>query len=188
MGFTIIIDGPNFINDLHRHGKDKNYILNIFSFPSFHGIIQQKLREEGLASHPFYGTQFICSNKDQIGEFREEEKTQLLTKLMREKGVHVKEVNLSSTESREKAVDITVFSKMLEVGDSEHWKHVVLIASDKDYVPAIEALTNKGIHVILIGFDDGNFPISLINQCYLFLDLGWIITEMETQLQQPSND
>jgi len=182
MGFTIIIDGPNFINDLHRHKKDKNYILNTFSFPIFHTIIQQKLKDEGLASHPFFGTQFICSNKDQIGAFREEEKNQLLTKLMREKGVHVKEINLSSKDSQEKAVDISVFAKMLEVGDGEHWKHVVLIASDKDYVPAIEALTNKGIHVVLIGFDDGDFPIELINQCFLFIDLGWIITEMEAQL------
>lgn len=182
MGFTIIVDGPNFINRLEDHGKDQNYIMNTFSFPILQSIVQEKLRQNGLASHPFYHTEFIYSNKERIGDFVGEERKQLLKKLQHERGVVVREVPLSTGEGREKAVDMTVFSRMLTMGDANSWRHIVLIAADKDYVPAIEALITKGIHVILLAFAD-TCPIELINESYLFLDLSELLTEMELRIQ-----
>ena len=176
MPFTIIVDGPNFVNELHRHGKDKEYIMNTFSFPILHGLIQRKLRERGLYNHPFLHTEFICSNKDQIGCFRGDEREELLNKLSRERGVSVREISLSFEEGQEKGVDMFVFVKMLEMGGPIN--HIVLIASDKDYVPAIEALTKRGIHTVVVGFDDGQFPEELINESYLFIDMQELLEEM----------
>lgn len=167
--FTIIVDGPNFINELHRHNKDKDYIMNTLSFPILHELIQRRLRVEGLYSHPFLHTEFVCSDKEQIGDFSGDEREQLLTKLKREKGVSVRIVQLSSEEGQEKGVDMFIFARMLERGKPKH--HIVLMTRDKDYVPGIEELTKRGIHTVLVGFDDGQYPEELINESYLFIDM-----------------
>ena len=69
MAFSIVIDGHNFINDLTRYGKDKDYILRHLSFPLLHDIIQEQMKSAGLYSHPFIHTEFVCSDKGQIGPF-----------------------------------------------------------------------------------------------------------------------
>jgi len=172
-----VIDGPNFINELHRHGKDKEYIMNKLSLPNLQAVIQEKLRENGLYSHPFLHTEFVCSNKPQIGEFKGRERTRLLKKLMSERGVSVRKVELSSKGEQEKGVDITVFATMLERGGL--LTHIVLIGADRDYVPALNALTKRNIHTIVAGFKDGKFVDLLINESYLFLDLKELLAEME---------
>lgn len=177
MPFIIVIDGPNFINELHRHGKDKEYIMNKLSLPNLQAVIQEKLRENGLYSHPFLHTEFVCSNKPQIGEFKGRERTRLLKKLMSERGVSVRKVELSSKGEQEKGVDITVFATMLERGGL--LTHIVLIGADRDYVPALNALTKRNIHTIVAGFKDGKFVDLLINESYLFLDLKELLAEME---------
>jgi hypothetical protein len=54
VGFVIIIDGPNFINDLHRYGKDTNFVLNDLSIPRINGSIQTILNKMGSpATHLF---------------------------------------------------------------------------------------------------------------------------------------
>jgi len=188
MAFTIIVDGPNFINDLSRHEKDKDYIMNTFSFATIHGIIQKKLVENGLYSHPFLHTEFICSNKEKIGMFEGRDRAKLLEKLRRETGVSVREISLSSVEGKEKGVDMAVFVRMLELGKSNPPQHIVLIASDKDYVPAIKALTTLGIHTVLVGFDDGKYPTELINEAYIFLDLNQILSEMEDKIKSHTKE
>jgi len=124
---------------------------------------------EGLYSHPFLHTEFVCSDKEQIGDFSGDEREQLLTKLKREKGVSVRIVQLSSEEGQEKGVDMFIFARMLERGKPKH--HIVLMTRDKDYVPGIEELTKRGIHTVLVGFDDGQYPEELINESYLFIDM-----------------
>lgn len=182
MAFTIIVDGPNFINQLQRLGKDKEYILNKFSFPSFQALIQQKLHDNGLAGTPFLRTEFICSNKRRIGDFKDSERDELINKLKYERGVTVVEVQLSSNKADEpeKGVDITVFSRMLEMSDGGPWKHVVLVSADRDFVPALESLRKKGIHTILVGLKTQNSLIELANESYLFLDLEQLLFEMES--------
>jgi uncharacterized LabA/DUF88 family protein len=177
MPFVIVIDGPNFINELHRHGKSKEYIMTRLSFPVLHSVIQQRLLENGLYSHPFLHTEFICSNKQRIGEFRGEERERLLARLRRQTGVSVRIVDLSSKGEQEKGVDVTVFATMLERGGV--LTHIVLIGADRDYVPALNALTKRNIHTIVVGFDDDKFPEELINESYLFLDMQEVLNDME---------
>lgn len=177
MPFMIVIDGPNFINELHRHGKDKDYIMNKLSFPVLHSLIQQRILENGLYSHPFLHTEFICSNKPKIGEFRGEERLKLFAKLRRQTGVSVRIVELSSKGEEEKGVDMTVFSTMLERGGV--LTHVVLIGADRDYVPALNALTKRNIHTIVVGYDDYKFLEALVNESYLFLNLKDLLDDME---------
>ena len=177
MPFVIVIDGPNFINELNRHGKDKEYIKERISFPVLQDLIQRKLRENGLYSHPFFRTEFICSNLKRLGDLRGEERDRFLEKISRSTGVSVREVSLSSKGDREKGVDMTVFATMLERGGI--YTHIVLIGADRDYVPALNALTKKNIHTIVVGFDDGKFPKDLINESYLFLDMNELLEEME---------
>lgn len=177
MPFIIVIDGPNFINELHRKGKDKEYIMNKLSLPILQAVIQKKLFENGLYSHPFLHTEFVCSNKSKIGDFSGRERNRLLKKLKRERGVSVREVKLSSKGEQEKGVDITVFATMLERGGL--LTHIVLIGADRDYVPALNALTKRNIATIVAGFKDGKFVDLLINESYLFLDLKELLDEME---------
>jgi len=59
MGFVIVVDGPNFINDLENSGKDLNYILDTLSLPAIQMSIQEKLKIHGLRSHPFI-THIFC--------------------------------------------------------------------------------------------------------------------------------
>lgn len=178
MPFSIVVDGPNFINDLLRHGKSKDYIMNELSFPVLHWIIQKELKIRGLHSHPFLGTEFICSNKEQLGLFKKDERKKFLDQLKRERGVRVREIKLSSEKGEEKGVDMTVFTTMLERG-KDHSHDVVLIGRDKDYVPALQALTKKGINAITIGFDHDEYPIELTNESYLFLDMQELLGKME---------
>ena len=193
MGFAIIVDGPNFINDLKNSGKDMNYILETLSFPKIHEIIQRKLRRRGLSSHPFLHTYFVCSDKGQIGELRGEDRERLYDKLKNEKGVTVDIIKQGRKKGREQQVDMSVFIRMLEMGplsipQKDPWRHLVLVASDSDYVPAIRLLSSMGTHTIVVGFRElkdartgksKKYPIELINESYLFLELSEILTEME---------
>jgi len=181
MPFVIVIDGPNFVNELHRHGKGKEYIMEKLSFPVLQSLIQRELQRHGLYSHPFFHTEFICSNLKRLGDFEGEERDRLLNKISRSTGASVREVRLSSRGDKEKGVDMTVFATMLERGGI--YTHVVLIGADKDYVPALNALTKKNINTIVVGFEDKS-PAQLINEIYLFLDMGKLLKEMEKIIEE----
>lgn len=173
MAFTIIVDGNNFINDLCRYGKDKDYILNRLSFPHLHQIIQVRLRNEGLYSHPFNHTEFICPDRGGIGPFVALERDELINKLKGEKGVTVREVPQHTKLAKNKGIDLTVFIRMLTFGKQVPPDEIVLIASDTDYVPALRLMSELGIHVIIVGFES-KLNKALINESYLFIDLDEI--------------
>lgn len=177
MAFTIIVDGHNFFNDLDRHGKDKEYILNKLSFPRLHMLIQQRLKSEGLYSHPFNHTEFVCSNRGKIAQFMGGERDELIKRLKRQKGVTVREVPQHTKEGKQKGVDLTVFIRMLAYGKQVPPHEIVLIASDTDYVPALRLMSELGIHVITVGFKSLNEE--LINESYLFIDLEDLLNKME---------
>ena len=107
----------------------------------------------------------------------------MLAKLRRETGVSVRIVNLTKRkEDRgEKGVDMTVFATMIERGGL--LTHVVLIGADKDYAPALNAMTKRNIHTIVVGIDDGKSE-ELINECYLFLSLKEVLDEMEQLVEK----
>jgi len=187
MGFVIVVDGPNFINDLEKSGKDSSYILDTLSLPAIQMAIQEKLMTHGLRSHPFIHTYFVCSDKGQIGSIRGNDKERLLEKLRNELGVTVDVIEQSHGKGKEQQVDMSVFIRMLEMGPLaiptyDPWRHIVLIASDSDYVPAIRMLSRMGTHTIVVGFRnlrEKKYPIELINESYLFLEMSEILEEIE---------
>lgn len=138
-------------------------------------LIQDEIKKNDLSSHPYDGTEFICSDRGKIGDFSGSEKKAFLNKLKLERGVTVKK-NQQHTQrgsnrgERDKAIDMTVFIRLLRMGDPERWRHVVLMAFDTDYMPALELLREFGIHTILVAFKKGNNPVKteMINQSYLF--------------------
>ncbi len=180
MAFSIVIDGHNFINDLKRQGKGEEYVLNKLSFPNLQTVVQQRLNSEGLYGHPFIRTEFICSDKGEIGPFKGDERKKLLEKLQNEKGVTVLEVPHHT--KQQKGVDLTVFIRMMTLSQSSQQPHaIVLFSSDTDFVPAIRLIAEQGIHVVIVGFKTGSSPLNgnLINESYLSLDLGELLEEME---------
>ena len=188
MAFSIVIDGNNFINDLVRYGKDKDYILQHLAFPILRDIIQEKMRSAGLYSHPFIHIEFVCSDRGPIGPFKPTEKGALIKKLRNEMGVIVREVPLpqhADASDKQKGVDCTVFIRMMTLAKSSAQPHhVVLFASDTDYVPAIRLMTEQGVHVVIVGFKNKPPVLNeeLINESYLFLDLGELLEEMERRI------
>jgi hypothetical protein len=183
MGFAIIVDAPNFINDLVRNGYDKDDILEYLSFPILHNLIQKQLKDNGLSSHPFLCTEIIHSNINKLGPFEGDDKKRLLDKLRHQRGVTTTEINLSKSGDNEKGVDMFVFVRMLEFGmiARPYMYHNVLIGSDKDYVPAMQLMRKLGIHTILIGFED--CPTEQINESYLFINLKELIDEMIEEIR-----
>jgi hypothetical protein len=185
MPFVIVIDGSNFINSLCRAKKDANYMLNILSLPKLQNLIQQRLNNGGLAGHPFLHTYFICSNKQKLGCLKGEFRDQFIEKLIHSTGVTVDIIEHGQTsEGKEEEVDMHVFIKMLEMGPLSHtrdaWRHIVLISSDKDFVPAIRILSNLGTHTVTVGMNDKNqYPQELINESFLFINLSELLDEME---------
>ena len=168
MRFCIIIDGPNFINRLLEHGVSKEYILNVFSLFKFAENIKGILKTKGLEFQLFPGIDFYCSKKN-LSQLNQQETDKLLDKFRKETGVTVHRISLK-TDKEEKGVDSSVITRMFEV--QNFYETVVLVASDKDYVPTIELLRTWGKYVITVGYSDKTHPTELINFSYLFLDIN----------------
>lgn len=186
MGFVVVVDGHNFLNSLRDNGKDVNYVTDTLSFPVLHGIIQDKLDQNGLAGRPFLHTYFVCSDRGQIGDLRGEDRNRFISKLKNERGVTVDEIRQTHAKRKQEQVDMHVFIRMLELGPLarplyDSWRHIVLISADTDFVPAIRLLSAMGVHTIVIGFDSKEhpYPKELKNESYLFLELGEMLKEME---------
>ena len=186
MAFSVVIDGHNFINDLHRNGKDADYILEKLSLPILNDIIQVRMKAAGLYSHPFVHAEFICSDGGEIGKFKGESRKNLVAKFKSEIGITVREVPQHTTKQKE--VDLTVFIRMMTFANTKiQPHHIVLFSSDTDFIPAIRLLTEQGTHVVIVGFKTGTPPLNeeLINESYLALDLADLLSEMEIRIQRP---
>ena len=187
MGFALIVDGPNFINDLNRYGKDFTYLMSTFSFPLLHMSIQRRLNIHGLRGHPFIHTYFVCADRGKLGKLDYNQRNMFLEKLKKEQGVTVDEIKQSKKSGQEEQVDMSVFIRMLEMGPlsalhDDTWRHIVLISSDSDYVPAIRLLSKMGTHTVTVGFQklpEKEYPVEMINESYLFLELSELLSEME---------
>jgi len=89
---------------------------------------------------------------------------------------------------------------MLELGPLarphyDSWRHIVLVSSDTDFVPAIRLLSAMGVHTIVIGFDSKEhpYPIELKNESYLFLEWvkclrKWRRSKIETHVSSKRQD
>jgi hypothetical protein len=186
MAFSVVIDGHNFINDLHRNDKDTEYVLRELSLPILHDIIQERMKLAGMYSHPFIHAEFVCSGSGPIGNFKAELRNELLVKLKNEIGVTVREVPQHTQNQKE--VDLTVFIRMLTLTTNPKIQphHIVLFSSDTDFVPAIQLLTEQGTHVVIVGFKTGKSILNeaLINESYLSLDLADLLKEMEKRVNK----
>src|SRR5262245_23511747 len=120
MALSIVVDGHNFINDLDRNGKGKEYIQQL-SCPILHDIIKERLNSVGCYSHPFIHKEFISFDHGRISTFKQTERNELIKKLKNEMGVTVREVPQHTSRNekeKQKGVDFTVFIRMMMLSKS----------------------------------------------------------------------
>jgi uncharacterized LabA/DUF88 family protein len=164
----IIIDGPNFINRILDLGIDKDLVSNQLILDGLRYSINCKLSEN---KRPLQIDiiEFVCSKKlfgYSHNKFLKEERDLLIKRMMSEKGVHVEEVVLPG--STEKGVDTTV-SSLLETY-SEKFDDIALISHDRDFVPVLKKLREKGKRIYLIALGE-KFPDELKNEAYVTLKM-----------------
>jgi uncharacterized LabA/DUF88 family protein len=165
-----VIDGSNFICRLIEFDYLANLINGEATVNGLNSALQEQIRND-IGTKRCLGVDFICSEK-QFGTQKEKLNKEISDKIIdlfqNESLVTVHKIQLSNKSGSEKGVDIAVASRLFEM--SEHCETPVLIGSDKDYVPALEALRKKGRYVITVGFKE-NHPIELINMSHIFYDL-----------------
>ncbi len=166
--FPIVIDGPNFINRILDMKIDKDLIAKQLSLNGFRTRIKELLNEQSIESDLSL-IEFVCSKK-MFGagkqKFSQKERDLLLSRLMREIGVHIEEVNLPG--SSEKGVDNMVTSKIETF--SRNFENIILISTDRDYVPTLKKMREQGTRIFLIPLSK-NPPIELINEAYITIDM-----------------
>lgn len=165
----IVIDGPNFINRILDTSINKDIISNQLSFYDLRNSIKIALAENRIFSDlPII--EFVCSKKlfgNASKKFTQTERDTMLKRLMRERGVHIEEVNLPG--SKEKGVDNMVSTKIETF--SETFNYIILISNDRDYVPLLSKMRTRGKNVILVTLTDDT-PDEVINESFLTINLS----------------
>jgi uncharacterized LabA/DUF88 family protein len=159
----IIIDGPNFINRIIEMSIDKDIISNQLTLEEFRARLNFVLKDAGISIRTDT-IEFVCSKKlfgQGAKKFTQDERDSLIKRLMSEKGVHVEEVNLPG--SSEKGVD-TMISSLMETYSAQY-NNILLISHDRDFVPILKKLREKGIKTYLIALND-HIPHELSNESY----------------------
>lgn len=159
----IVIDGPNFINRILELKIDKDIIAKQITLDGFRTRLNSLFKEIDINIQVDW-MEFVCSKKlfgHGENKFTQEERDSMLQRLIVERGVHIEEVSLGG--SSEKGVDHTVSSR-LEVF-SEKNENILLISHDRDYVPFLKRLREKGKNIYLIALND-QFPHELSNEAY----------------------
>lgn len=164
----IVIDGPNYINRIQEMSIDKKIISRQLSFTNFRETILRLLKDNGINADLSI-IEFVCSKKlfgSGVQKFTQDERDNLLQRIMREKGVHIEEVHLPG--SSEKGVDTMISTKIETFSNT--FKYVILITNDRDFVPLLAKMRAKGTNVILVSIAE-SVPIELVNECYLNIEL-----------------
>jgi uncharacterized LabA/DUF88 family protein len=141
----IVIDGPNFINRILELKIDKDIISKQITLDGFRARLNNLFEEIDINIQVDW-MEFVCSKKlfgHGENKFTQEERDSMLQRLIVERGVHVEEVILPG--SSEKGVDHTV-SSLLEAF-SEKIESILLISHDRDYVPVLKRLREKGKNI-----------------------------------------
>ena len=168
----IIIDGPNFINRILELKIDKDIIAKQLTLDGLRKRLNSIFQEMDINIQVDL-MEFVCSKKlfgQGTNKFNHQERDSMVKRLMAEKGVHVEEVSLPG--SSEKGVD-TMVSSMLETFSDKH-ESVLLISHDRDFVPVLKKLREKGKKTYLFALND-RFPIELSNEAYqtIRIDQEW---------------
>lgn len=164
----IIIDGPNYINRILDMSIDKDIISNQLSFKNFRDVLKIQLKERGIdVQLPII--EFVCSKKlfgSSLKKFTQSERDTMLERVINEQGVHIEEVNLPG--STEKGVDNMITMKIESF--SERYKQIIFITNDRDFIPLLSKMRNKGTNIILVSLSK-TVPKELINECYISINL-----------------
>ncbi len=164
----VAIDGSNLINRIIEDGVPKERIARELSISGLSAHIQTLIRIN-IGTNRTLGTEFFHSN-NLIGpkgkQFTKEEQDQLLRQIADEPGVTTRLVDIPG--NKEKGIDIAVASALFE--KSGHCETLVLVSSDRDYIPVLESLKRMGKYVVTVGFRKSH-PSELINLSFLFIDL-----------------
>jgi hypothetical protein len=165
----ILIDGPNFINRILEYGIDKDLISAQLSFEEFRALISHHLSKADIPGMPSI-VEFVCSKKlfgSGKQKFSQNERDEMLERLMHEKGVHIEVVDLPG--SSEKGVDNMVTTKLESFSATFHT--IILVSHDRDYVPVMRKMREKGIRIILVSFSQ-TIPKELVNEAYFTVALN----------------
>jgi uncharacterized LabA/DUF88 family protein len=168
INFPMIIDGPNFINRIIDMQIDKDIIANQLSIALFRNQVKELLAIQDIECGLTL-TEFVCSKKlfgSGNNKFSQKERDLLITRLMREIGTHIEEVNLPG--SSEKGVDNMVASKIESF--AKNFENIILVSNDRDYVPTLKKMREQGTRIILIPLSKDP-PSELINEAYLTLEV-----------------
>ena len=168
----IIIDGPNFINRIIELEIDKDIIAKQLTLDGLRKRLNTIFQETDINIRIDL-IEFVCSMKlfgQGTNKFSKLERDSMVKRLMAEKGVHIEEVSLPG--SSEKGVD-TMVSSMLETFSNKH-ECISLISHDRDFVPVLKKLREKGKKTYLFALSD-KFPIELSNEAYqtIRIDHEW---------------
>ena len=168
----IIIDGPNFINRILELEIDKDIIAKQLTLDGLRKRLNSIFQEMDIKIQVDL-MEFVCSKKlfgQGANKFSLQERDSMVKRLMTEKGVHIEEVSLPG--SSEKGVD-TMVSSMLETFSDKH-ENILLFSHDRDFVPVLKKLREKGEKTYLFSLND-RFPIELSNEAYqtIRIDHEW---------------
>ena len=164
----MVIDGSNFINRVLDMGIDSDLISKQLTFSGLREFVNRKLKQEGIMDQCEV-IEFICSKKlfgSGSKRFSQSDRDFMIQRLMTETGVHIEEVNIPG--SSEKGVDMTVSTKIETF--SEQLSSIILISEDRDFIPLLHRMRNKGKKIILVSLKKP-FPIDLINEAFLSINL-----------------
>jgi len=81
----------------------------------------------------------------------------------------------------EKGIDTAIVTDMISLAWEGAWNASILVTSDRDFIPAVELLTNKGFRVI-----NAHFPpigMDLARTCWASIDLGRLLAQLSRSAQ-----
>jgi uncharacterized LabA/DUF88 family protein len=77
----------------------------------------------------------------------------------------------------EKGIDTAIVTDMIRLAWADSWDLAVLVSADRDFIPAVEFLNQRGLKVI-----HGGFPpkgMDLARKCWASFDLPKHLHEIE---------
>lgn len=177
MAYSVIIDGPNFISRLIDNGLDKDFIAEKFSLNNF--LVEEiriALKKE-FGADSALGLEFFYSQKipgPTKNKMTNNQWLKFIERESKENAVYLRKVEIDS--DKEKGVDIAVAVRLIEV--AEKCTVVCLVSSDKDFLPALEYLKNKGTYICTAGASKLH-PIELKNVSYFFIDITHYLEKIQ---------
>lgn len=166
---AVMVDGPNFINRILDMRIDKDLISRQLILSGLREIINKKLCDSIKIKGRCEIIEFVCSRKlfgPSSNKFTQDERDNLLNRIMGEIGVHVEELHIPG--SPEKGVDNLISTKIetyLEQSES-----IVLVSEDRDFIPVLKKMRERGKKIIVVSLKD-RYPKEIINEAYVKIDI-----------------